>query len=719
MRSGFRFDTFQLRPSWKRPDGALVCEALVAKPGILTYHLDDGSTRRELVTEDTLTRERDLETLGFAYVTDQHPPKPVTTRNADEHSVGATGEIVDGSRSSGLVRVRLVLQDDEAIEAAESGDRDEVSPGYKVKTEEDGGRHDEFGEYDAVQVAREYNHLAICKEARAGSDVRLRADSRGGGFWQGFRTDDVESVGIMDPEKDDDSDTSNSRDDGHGTNWTLRDAIDLAMKFAEGKGLERGDAIERIADEVGEAKATALLTIRGDFEPSEAYLRAISDVTGFPLEILQDAKRAGERTDAFADMDPEDVISLFADFAGGELPDDSPETPEGGGEDRTDATVNDPGDLPLAPLDRDWDQQRATESLYRLYGVDPNEDSPPDAWHGNYVYVQDDAEGSFTEGHNYLIVEAIDGERHIVPAALEAAQSFLQSNPGIPSELVSDVRDVIGRHWRRAWNKYGDDWIAPEPVWDREGDDEGTQDSDNSNGSDRNDSEGDMFDRIESALDDLEQRLRADQEGEGIELPSELEDVRDTIRELKQQKEELESEISAKRQQIKTLLEEVDPSMLKPSGESETEGSESGPESGGMENPDMGGDERDRTEGNNDSRGFDSEQERIDWHNERRELEAFADRLNLDADVRSMTNTEIKRAIAGEYRDDSEVEGMDETAVDATYEAIREIEKRRDDAYEDLSDDLEDRRDSGGVRRDEVRKAEQDLEDRLANAWKD
>ncbi|MFB6373843.1 MAG: DUF2213 domain-containing protein [Bradymonadaceae bacterium] len=333
---GFRFDSWDLKPSHERPDGALVCEAIVARPGILEYKLDDGSVRRELVTAETLTRPQDLETLGFAYVTDEHPPEPVNPHNAKQYSVGSVGEVVDGVKPDGLVKVRLVLQDEDAIEGARSGERNEDSPGYKVKTREDSGVHDEFGEYDAIQVARQYNHLAICEESRAGSDVRLRADGAAGetgGIWS-FRCDSVDSVGLQksanavhvesgDAPEDDDQTEVESRVDGH-KNLSLRDAFNLGLDIAEQKSdLTEAGVAEQIAASTEESKASALMTLRGDFEPNDQFLQAFADVTGFPIEVLQQAKTAGmEHEDsAGADPDPEP-----ADEPEGENEDAEPET---------------------------------------------------------------------------------------------------------------------------------------------------------------------------------------------------------------------------------------------------------------------------------------------------------------------------------------------------------------------------------------------------------
>jgi hypothetical protein len=157
-----------------RADGSLLLSGRVAKPGILVYRLDDGSTRRELLLAEDLHRKEDLATLGRAPVTLEHPTVPVTPDNFGQVSVGD----LDGDvfvEEEGFVTIKMAVRRRDAIDAVIEG-KQELSPGYIVRLEETSGEHEIFGRFDAIQRERRYNHLAIVDRARGGPSVRLRTD---------------------------------------------------------------------------------------------------------------------------------------------------------------------------------------------------------------------------------------------------------------------------------------------------------------------------------------------------------------------------------------------------------------------------------------------------------------------------------------------------------------------------------------------------------------
>jgi hypothetical protein len=157
------------------PAGSLFVEGFAARPGIYKYMSEDGSVRRELVPRDALWRPDAITTLGRAPVTLEHPQEMVTDENVSKYSVGDVGsEIVEGP--GGFVRIRLAVRTRKAKDALLGG-KIELSPGYVVEIDATPGVDPEFGEYDAVQVKREYNHLAIVDRARGGSAMRVTMDS--------------------------------------------------------------------------------------------------------------------------------------------------------------------------------------------------------------------------------------------------------------------------------------------------------------------------------------------------------------------------------------------------------------------------------------------------------------------------------------------------------------------------------------------------------------
>lgn len=159
----------------KRTDeGFLQGTAAVARTGILTYIMHDGSLRKELVTEDTLFNNDSMESLKFKPITNQHPKERLlNSKTVKNRKVGMTGEMV--KKDGDFLTTSLVVTDSDAIRDIENGTR-ELSPGYKVDILLQPGEWN--GEkYDAIQIKRKYNHVAACDQARGGPDLRLHLDS--------------------------------------------------------------------------------------------------------------------------------------------------------------------------------------------------------------------------------------------------------------------------------------------------------------------------------------------------------------------------------------------------------------------------------------------------------------------------------------------------------------------------------------------------------------
>jgi hypothetical protein len=175
----FRFDRGELRPAKRTDEGYLVLDGYIARPGIYVYRNQDGSLRRELVPEATLSSKSSLDSLRLKPVTNNHPdpsehPEMVTRENVQDLSVGTTGETVEIS-SDGRPRFTMTLQHEDAIVAAESG-KVHLSPGYRCDLRWESGDHPNFGKYDAIQENRVYNHLALVDQGRGGAAASIRMD---------------------------------------------------------------------------------------------------------------------------------------------------------------------------------------------------------------------------------------------------------------------------------------------------------------------------------------------------------------------------------------------------------------------------------------------------------------------------------------------------------------------------------------------------------------
>lgn len=164
----------------------MLAEAAIAKPGVMVYHYSDGRTVRELLPPETLYDAASLATLARKPVTLEHPPAGV---NVDPSNVAALGvgdidglvEVpnADEQARGGYAYVKIAVRRKDALDAVKAG-KQQVSPGYLCVVRDEKGVHPVFGAYDAVQVKRSYNHLAIVDMARGGPDVRLRADGAHG-----------------------------------------------------------------------------------------------------------------------------------------------------------------------------------------------------------------------------------------------------------------------------------------------------------------------------------------------------------------------------------------------------------------------------------------------------------------------------------------------------------------------------------------------------------
>ena len=172
-----RFDFNGSYKDFKRtPQGFLRVNARLTKAGIFSY-----DQSREYRSEEEVFRADSLESLRGAPVTDLHPSEKsedafVSSANAKAHIVGITESV---EREGTYLKGSLLIFDEEAIEAIESGKRKEISLGYKCRVEQTPGAFN--GDvYDAVQRDIVINHVALGPKGwgRAGPDCAIHIDSK-------------------------------------------------------------------------------------------------------------------------------------------------------------------------------------------------------------------------------------------------------------------------------------------------------------------------------------------------------------------------------------------------------------------------------------------------------------------------------------------------------------------------------------------------------------
>lgn len=169
-----RYDTGTLGNVKRTPQGGIRVPAAVSRAGLLRYKNADGSERIEYRPQEELEREDSIQSLRDAPVTNLHHGM-VTAANWRRVSVGSvSGEPrLDGDK----ILSELIIQDDEVIGMVESGDRRQVSAGYKCTIEHTPGVTPNGERYDAIQRNVRYNHIALVPKGRAGAEISLRLDA--------------------------------------------------------------------------------------------------------------------------------------------------------------------------------------------------------------------------------------------------------------------------------------------------------------------------------------------------------------------------------------------------------------------------------------------------------------------------------------------------------------------------------------------------------------
>lgn len=154
--------------------GYLTGRVPIAKVGILTYGLSDGTTRRELVPEETLFAQDSLDTIKMKPISIRHPQEVrITSKNNKKHMVGFTGQDPKEDKLDGeqYMTISITVTDSDSISDIKSG-LDQLSPGYRaVVLLKPGVWKGE--KYDGIQISRVYNHLAVVSKARGGETLKI------------------------------------------------------------------------------------------------------------------------------------------------------------------------------------------------------------------------------------------------------------------------------------------------------------------------------------------------------------------------------------------------------------------------------------------------------------------------------------------------------------------------------------------------------------------
>ncbi len=182
MAFEFRVDVGTMRPVRRQPDGRIIADVLITKPGIFEYAdtAYPGGIRRELRPESEVFSRETMDSFKMMPATPVHPPKLLDSTTAKHWSVGATGSNVTRSRVDGdddHVLTEVMVSDAKTVQKMDDGDT-AVSVGYSCRTDMRAGVDPKYGRYDLIQRDIRGNHLAVGIGAgRAGRMARVRMDA--------------------------------------------------------------------------------------------------------------------------------------------------------------------------------------------------------------------------------------------------------------------------------------------------------------------------------------------------------------------------------------------------------------------------------------------------------------------------------------------------------------------------------------------------------------
>lgn len=175
-----RYDASKLAKAERTSQGFLKVDGRMARTGVLTYRMADGSTVRELRMPEEVFSPASLSTVKAGVPITVGHRGTITADNARTLKVGQT--VTDATPEEGrYVSAKLQIEDPEAIRKIDTGELVELSAGYQVDLDPTPGIW-QGQQYDAVQRNVRWNHLAIIGpgQGRSGADVSLRLDSADG-----------------------------------------------------------------------------------------------------------------------------------------------------------------------------------------------------------------------------------------------------------------------------------------------------------------------------------------------------------------------------------------------------------------------------------------------------------------------------------------------------------------------------------------------------------
>lgn len=155
---------------YKTPEGYLICtDAILARTGKQVYTKNEvfGNGDNTEIDIDRpynqVMNEKTIASFENKPVTFDHPEEDVNVDNYKDYAVGYVRDVHQGKvDGQDVILGNLVITDQTAINAIESGEHTDLSCGYDCDIKDDGNGH-------YAQNNIRGNHIALCKEGRAGN----------------------------------------------------------------------------------------------------------------------------------------------------------------------------------------------------------------------------------------------------------------------------------------------------------------------------------------------------------------------------------------------------------------------------------------------------------------------------------------------------------------------------------------------------------------------
>lgn len=157
------------------PDGHLIAEAYVARPGIQLYNGHEmGRPDLGVVAvyraEDEVRSPASMQTFSHATITVGHPDELVKGANWKDLAVGEIS--TEATWENDRIKLPLIIKDAEAVRLVQGGLRG-LSAGYLSDIVWGDGVTPEGEPYQARQTNIRINHVAIVQTGRAGEEFRI------------------------------------------------------------------------------------------------------------------------------------------------------------------------------------------------------------------------------------------------------------------------------------------------------------------------------------------------------------------------------------------------------------------------------------------------------------------------------------------------------------------------------------------------------------------